>query len=128
MDLRNVETMTSRTVTGGMGDGVDSFTADINIPFQPDMIILQAMTETNANPVDASAEVGVIRSDLVQNQTLTTFAPIAREVRYNINAPFINQRPINGTYTFDIRELSGTTLVHDNFITISLTFLFIKYK
>jgi hypothetical protein len=128
MDLKNVENMTSRTVSGSIGAGVESFTADINIPFQPDVIILQAMTETNTANVADSAEIGVVLSDLVENQVLTSFLPIDVEVRYSINAPFINRRPVNGTYTFDIRELGGQTLAHLGHITISLTFLFIKYR
>eukprot|EP00732_Lithocolla_globosa_P006315 Lithocolla_globosa_v1_NODE_7243_length_972_cov_875.917121.p1 type:complete len:136 gc:universal NODE_7243_length_972_cov_875.917121:617-210(-) len=131
--FKNFETL---TITGSFTYGNNyQFTKGINLPFQPDEIILKNIsvydhddTTFNTNRI----KMFHIKTNLIsQNNSILASYPVMNySYHESYYLPFKNNSFIRGTYQFNILNAINNTLPvqGDKFNqTIVLTLLFVKY-
>ena len=85
---------------------------NISVPMQVKRIHIKALAFMSATPpASGTAEYGFITSDLTQNTAIGMFyddqtypMPMGEDVEF----VFQNPQPVNGVYTFSLKELDGT--------------------
>jgi hypothetical protein len=106
---------------------ITSFTANIDVEFVPDEIILRRTVLYNLSQGTGDT-CCFVKSSLIDNHVLYSYVDVAAASDYT-NTHFRNFKPIQGLYTFDVSTFSGNTISNINAInvTVAFTFEFIKY-
>lgn len=85
---------------------------NISVPMQVKRIHLKALSFMSANPpAPGTAEYGFITSDLTQNSPIGMFyddQTFPMSMGEDVEFVFQNPQPVNGVYTFSLKELDGT--------------------
>jgi hypothetical protein len=83
----------------------------INVPIMVKRIHCKQIAFMGEIPAAGSAEYGFVVSDLTQNQPIAMFyddSTYPLSMGNDVEFEFQNPQPVNGTYTFSLKELDGT--------------------
>ena len=86
----------------------DQFTANINIEFQPDEIILKHVAFSDLDTANADP-ICLVRTDLIDNHFLFALPNVVDASDY-CDTHFRNTKPINSTYTFKLTNFLGQVI------------------
>jgi hypothetical protein len=120
-DYEHFETL---TLYGEIPVDEESFTKDITLSFQPDVIILKYISYYNAST--DSFPLLVVSTNVTQPSELMVI-PHSQAMLEQLNIPFRNHRSISGSYTFTIKGIDGSTN-HDAVYHLGVGIVFAKYK
>ncbi len=84
---------------------------NISVPMQVKRIHCKALAYMGGIPAAGAAEYGFITSDLTQNTPIGMFyddQTYPLTMGEDIEFEFQNPQPVNGVYTFSLKELDGT--------------------
>jgi hypothetical protein len=123
-----VKSFTSRHVSGVMGVGVDSFAADVYVPFTPDAIILKSFKMRNQSGDVNQLDLGLMTSDMIDTSEICTFVNYEYADQPDTNLVFQNSKPIQGNYTFNMRSVKGGLLIHGGDMIVAMTFVLVKFS
>jgi hypothetical protein len=101
----------NKAVSLTFAQNVSSASVNINVPITVKKIHCKALGYTGEAPAVGVAEYGFVVSDLTQNTPIAMFyddptypLSMGQDIEYVLSNP----QPINGVYTFSLRELDGT--------------------
>ena len=124
--MNEIETYKTITVTKVIPINTATFTADINIDFIPDEIVLKNVSFFTGTSYDRSF---MLTSSLIGDDQILATLPKSSSFHESYNIPFKNSgRPIQGNYTFEIREFTKELFIKASVSYLSFTLVFIKWK
>eukprot|EP00732_Lithocolla_globosa_P001458 Lithocolla_globosa_v1_NODE_732_length_3370_cov_317.275935.p3 type:complete len:129 gc:universal NODE_732_length_3370_cov_317.275935:438-52(-) len=128
MNPRDIETYTTEVIDAGIPADQSSFTRDIYLDFQPDDIILKAITTPSIDgSVPSNLNMFFIRSNLIDNGTLASI-PVTDKYHETYNNVYKNNKQINGTYSFNLYDVDDDPFSYDDLFTVAITLTFVKWK
>jgi hypothetical protein len=122
--MNDIETYKTITLKHTIAANSSSFTKEINCEFIPDEIILKNCSLWSSAAYDKAI---AISTDLIFDTDLLTI-PKTSSFHESYNVPFRNHRPINGTYTFTIKDFDNVLISKVSTTYIAFTLVFIKWK
>jgi len=84
---------------------------NISVPIQVKRIHCKAIAYMGGIPAAGAAEYGFITSDLTQNSPIAMFyddSTYPLTMGEDVEFVFSNPQPVNGVYTFSLKELDGS--------------------
>lgn len=126
MNFASAENYTTMTFSKVLSANTWSWTQDVYLSFIPDQVILKCVNINNKSTT--GPDIMLFQSTLTRPEVMTsvlttqTYAQVTDHVFKN------NDQTINGTHTFTLRTIDGSTALHDDNLLISCSFIFIKYK
>ena len=125
---REIETYKTVMINNKFGNNQNSFNKSIYVEFIPDEIVLKFISaqDNNANDEEGSY---LLRTNLVEPFDLISF-PASSGYAESVDIPFRSTKPINSNYEFNLSKVDGGAIARLTTmnLSVSLTFLFIKFK